>query len=450
MGFEDDLAEVVAATAAEHGVPGVAVGVLDGGRSHVVTHGVTNVEHPLPVGPDTLTQVASITKTFTGAAVALLVEQGEVAFDDPISRHLPHLGPETGLPFDEITVEHTLSHQVGFDGDHLFVGRSDDLGSLADARRLFPPGEGFSYSNAGFSIAGAVIEAVSGQSFDRFVTDRLLRPLGMRTATFTADRAITHSVFAPHWVLDGTARVLRNAGWQPGWEMGPTDRAAAGLIASVEHLLAWCRFQRTGVADDGTRLLSQESLDRLHTPVVTADRWESIALDWHVGEVDGATTMGHGGLTVGYLSDLVIVPERDLAVVSLCNATNGAVVNQAIRRWTLERCARLAERDPEPDPSVHVDRSRFVGRYLHPFADLTVTEGDAPDTLVVASSQREDVPDGWRPPADPPVTCGFVAPDAVVTLDNLGTVRTATFGFETSDDRAAWILWQGRRALRDR
>ncbi len=447
MDFEDELRDVVAEVAAEHGVPGVSVGVLDGDRPHVVTHGVTNAEHPLPVTPGTLSQVASITKTFTGAAMALLVEQGDVAFEDPVARHLPDLAPSTGLPFDEITVEHVLSHQGGFDGDHLFVGRTDDLGALADARRLFPPGNGFSYSNAGFSIAGAVIEAVSGQPFDRFVHDRLLVPLGMDTATFHADDAITHSVLAPHWVFEGAAYVIRAGGWQPGWEMGPTDRAAAGLVASVEHLLAWCWFQRSGTDADGNRLLSEESLERLHTPVVTADRWESIGLDWHVGDIEGITTIGHGGVTVGYLSDLVIVPDHDLAVIGLNNATNGGIVNQRIRRWVLEQRAALVERDPEPDPAVHIDRSRYQGRYLHPFADLTVTDGDEPGTVVVTPVLREDVPDGWRPPTDPPTTCGFVAEDAIVTLDNLGTVRTATFGFG-SGATADWLLWQGRRALR--
>ncbi len=445
MGFEADLTEVVAETAAAHGVPGAATGVLVGGELHVATFGVTNVEHPLPVTAATLSQVASITKTFTSAACALLVEAGELTFEDPVDRHLPGLAETIGLDLDQVTVEHLLSHQSGFDGDHLFVHRSDDLTALAGARRLFPPGAGFSYNNAGFSLAGAVVEAVSGQPFDRFVTDRLLRPLGMANATFRADDAITHSVFAPHWVFEGEAHVIRGAGWQPGWEMGPHDRAAAGLVASVDHLASWCRFQRTGTDDEGHRLLGDESLARLHRPVVDADPVEDIALDWHVRDTGGARSIGHGGVTAGYISDLVIVPDHDVAVIALTNATNGAIVNQRIRRWALEQAVGLVERDPEPDPAVEPDAASYLGRYLHPFAELTVAAGDRSGTLVVSAEQRDI--EGWRPPVDEPLTCGFLAVDEIVTLDGDGPARVGRFGLG-DDGRAEWLLWGGRRAPR--
>ncbi|HYD11089.1 MAG TPA: serine hydrolase domain-containing protein, partial [Acidimicrobiales bacterium] len=156
-----ELADIVASVAAEHSVPGVATGVLTyGGDTIVASHGITNVEHPLAVDEHTLFQVASITKTFTSAAVMLLVESGDVSLDDPVTRHLPGLEHETWLDVDAITIEHLLSHQAGFDGDHLFVNRvTDSLRPLREARRLFPPGEGFSYNNAAFSIAGELIAA---------------------------------------------------------------------------------------------------------------------------------------------------------------------------------------------------------------------------------------------------------------------------------------------------
>lgn len=450
MTIEAELASVLRATAEEHHVPGAAAGVLVGDQTYTAVHGVTNVELPYPVIPATMSQVASITKTFTSAAVMVLVEEGRLRLEDPVARHLPKLGPATGLDFDAITVEMVISHQAGFDGDHLFVERvTDDLSRLADARRLFPPGEDYSYNNAGFSIAGAVIEAVAGQTFASFVRERLLLPLGMVAAAFTADEAITYSVMAPHVVLEDQAYVIRRAGWQPGWELGPGDHAAAGLIASVEHLLAWCRFQRTGSALDGTVILAPESLERLHTPVVTADLTESVALDWSVGDLDGAVSIGHGGVTAGHVSDLVVVPERDFAFAGLTNATNGASVNQAVRRFALERFAGIDERDPEPDPSLVIDVDRFCGRFLYPFAALEVTPGPDPGTLTVTASPRDDT-DGWKPPPDPPMTLAFFAPDQAVTLDAPGPAQVARFG--GSDDRddgsMAWVLWSGRRSPR--
>lgn len=446
----DALAEVLRTAAEEHHVPGAATGVLIDGEVVTAAHGVTNAEFPAPVSSATLFQIGSVSKTVTSAAVMLLVQDGLVALDDPVSRHLPDLGPATGLDTDAITVEMALSHQAGFDGDHLFVVQSTDLDDLAGARRLFEPGTGFSYSNAGFSIAGAVIEAASGQPFTTFVRRRLFKPLGMRSATFTADDAITYPVAAPHWVFDGTAHVLRHGGWQPGWEVLPADRPAGGMIASIDDLLTWCTFQRTGAGADGTELLTPSSLARLHAPVVRAHRFEEVGLDWFVESIDGATAIGHGGVTVGYITDLTIIPERDLSVVTVTNATNGASVVQAVRRWVLEHGAGLIERDPEPDPALMatIDRGPFLGRYVHSFSNLEVTAGTAPGTIVLTASRRDDV-DGWQPPIDDPITYAFVTDDHAVSIDAVGPVRHLSFDRDPdADGTAAWILVGSRRAPR--
>jgi CubicO group peptidase (beta-lactamase class C family) len=408
---------------------------------------VTNVEHPLPVTDTTLFQVASITKTFVSSAVLLLAEEGRLSLDDPVAVHLPDLAARTGLDTDAITVEHLLSHQAGFDGDHLFVGRvPDSLDQLADARRLFPPGTGVSYNNAAFSIAGEVIASVAGTSFEAFITERLLRPLGI-IGFFTADDAITHRVAAPHHVSRGTHTVLRGTGWQPGWELVAVDRAAGGLITSVAGLLRWARFQLDGLADDGSMLLSDASLRRMHERAATLDRWTDIGLDWFIAHSEGGTAIDHGGLTVGYCSILVLVPEKGVAVVCLTHATNGAAVNQGVRRWGLQRFAGIVERDAEPDPSIAVDTSRFEGRYLYPFAQLTVTAGTEPGTLVVTASRRDDV-EGWKPPPDPPITLAFVDDRHAVSTDAPGPQRRTQFGFD-ADGRAAWMTWGSRRAVRN-
>lgn len=445
----DELTVALAEAAGAHHVPGATAGVLVGDDCFTASFGIRSADDPAPVRPDALFQVGSISKTFTGAAVMLLVQEGKVALDDPVARHLPDLGPATGLDFDTITVEHVLSHQAGFDGDHLFVQREwNDLTTLATARRLFEPGTGFSYNNAGFSVAGAVIEAASGQSFEHFVRERLLLPLDMPAAGFTADGAITHPVATPHWVFGERAHPIRGGGWQPRWELGPVDRPAGGLIASVEHLMTWCRFQQTGTAIDDTPILSAETLARLHTPVVTADALDAIGLDWHVRALDGVTSIGHGGVTAGYVSDLVVVPERNFAFVGLTNATNGASVNDAVRRWALHRFAGIDERDPEPDPSIEVDIDELTGEYLFSFAKLVVSAGAEPGTIVITPSARDDLDAAaWQPPLDPPYTLGFFAPDHAISTDPPGVPRISRFGLG-ADGTAEWLQWSGRRAPR--
>lgn len=441
MSIAEELAEVVAAAVGERGLPGAVAGVWVDDEAHVVAHGVSSVETGASLTPDHLFQVGSVTKTLTSAVVALLVEDGAVTYDDPVARHLPDLAaalaPDVDL--EAITVEHLLSHRSGFDGDHILTHpESPDLTVLAGARHLFAPGAGHSYSNAAFSLAGELVSAVAGEPYEEVVRRRLLVPLGMVGACFTADEAVTRPVAVPHWVVDGSAVVLRRAGWQPGWELGPLDRAAGGLIASVPHLLRWGRFQLDGQADDGTVLLSSEARARLHTPVVEADEVTSVGLDWEVSEHDGVTVVGHGGLTVGYSTTFGVVPERDVVVVVVNHSTDG-VVNRDVRRRLLERTCGIVVRDPEPDPGAPVDSDRVAGRYLHAFGVLTVEAGEAPASVRITTEARTDV--SWQPPPDPPATFAFTGPTDAVSVEGTGVARLLRVG-------EGWIQLGGRRAPR--
>ena len=265
---------------------------------------------------------------------------------------------------------------------------------MRDARRLFPPGTGFSYSNAGFSIAGAVIAAVTGQTFEAFTRERLLRPLDMTSACFTADEAITYSVATPHWIYGDRALVIRGAGWQPGWELGPVDRPAAGLIASVEHLMTWCRFQQTGTAIDGSTILSRGSLRRLHTPVVNATL--------HRGHRARLARLGDRRRNRDRSRRL----DRGIRQRPRDRARGRLRVRRAHERHQrgdgLRRGPTLGARTvcrpdragpgarPVDSPST---RQRYVGRYVHSFSLLTVDPRrctrDRRDQRVAARRRRD-------------------------------------------------------------
>ncbi|MDJ0789729.1 MAG: serine hydrolase domain-containing protein, partial [Myxococcota bacterium] len=243
--------------AERYGIPGVACGLDVGGERVEIHHGVTHVDHPLPVDGGTLFQIASNSKIFTAALVMQLVEQGRLELDDPIRKHLPDFRMPESRFDDEITLRMLLSHRVGWDGDALFVRQPDPptldqaLAPMARARQLVPPDTHFTYSNAGFSVLGRLVEVLTGDDFETALTERILRPLGMSRTFARADSAIFHRVAMRHLTrANGVPIALPGGGWQAGWELEPIDLPAGGLISCVDDLLRWLRFWLGRTDDD--------------------------------------------------------------------------------------------------------------------------------------------------------------------------------------------------------
>lgn len=446
------IARILADEARRFGAPGAACGVILDGVEHVAAVGVTSVEQPSPIHERTLFQVGSISKTFTALAVVQLVEDGRVTLGDRVAAHLPDVAGECALD-DRITVEHLLSHQAGFDGDILFTSRSSSLRDIRGARRLFEPGAGFSYSNAGFSIAGALVAKLAGAPFDDVVRRRILRPLGMERSCFTANRAIHESVALPHLVRPATDPVVLRNGWQRGWEMAPTDWAPAGLASSVCDQLAWARFNLgDGGARDGTRLVSAAGMDGLRTPVVRQDAATEIGLAWFRWTIDGVGAIGHTGLTIGYAADLVLLPARRFALVTLVNATSGPGVYREVRRRVLGELLALDDRDPRPlaappDPAA---LAACEGTFHHSFGHIVVTVAgpEHPGELVVAHLPRPDGEVKWQPPPPPTQRVAFWAPDELVVVHPPAFAGMTQSVRRARDGSVGHLVWNGRMAVR--
>jgi CubicO group peptidase (beta-lactamase class C family) len=182
----------------ETGVPGVALGVLADGKLETAGLGVTSVEHPLEVRPDTLFQIGSITKTFTGTAAMRLVEHGELDLDEPVRTYLPQLRLADEDAAARATMRHLLTHTAGWVGDYF-----DDLGpgedalarmveSMAELPQVTPLGELWSYNNSGFYLAGCVLEVLREQPFETLVRELVLDPLGLERTFLFPDEVMTH------------------------------------------------------------------------------------------------------------------------------------------------------------------------------------------------------------------------------------------------------------------
>src|SRR5215216_1649312 len=190
------LSDLVAATATMFAIPGVAVGVWVDGQEIYACHGVTSVDNPLPVDRDTLYTLGSISKTYTATALMRLVAEGRVDLDAPVRRYVPELELGDERTAAEVTVLNLLNHTSGLGWDLLVdTGEGDDalagfVAKLTELELIAPPGTRTSYSQAGYSLLGRVIEKVAGMPYEKAIASLVFEPLGL-----------SHSFFAPFDVM---------------------------------------------------------------------------------------------------------------------------------------------------------------------------------------------------------------------------------------------------------
>ncbi len=403
---------------AELRVPGAAVGVLENGVEHSAYSGVTSVENPLPVDAGTLFQFGSTGKTFTATAVMRLVEQGKVALDATVRTYVPELRLKDEDVASRVTVGHLFNHTAGWEGDLMEdVGAGDDalekyVARMADIEQVTPLGETVSYNNASLSLAGRVIEKVTGTSYESAMAELVLRPLGMSDTYFFPTDVMTRRFAVGHnRHEDGTVTVARP------WAMPRGNAPAGGMSAPVRDQLTWARFHLgDGTAKDGTRILELEQLLRMQQP--TADMRGSalgdyVGISWLLSEVAGVRTVGHGGTTNGQHSDFLMVPERGFAVTSLTNCgPNGPQLNRKIVQWALEHYLGLVEREPEPVRLPDEELAAYTGRFetIAAVVEITVDAGRLSAAISIKPSMAVALQEaGEDPEEQPPFVLAILA-----------------------------------------
>jgi CubicO group peptidase (beta-lactamase class C family) len=356
---EQALAEFVAATATEQGVPGMAVGIRADGREVFACHGVTSVEDPLPVTPDTMFVLGSVSKVATATAVLRLAADGLLDLDAPVRRYVPGLVLADERAAAAVTVGQLLNHTSGL-GWRLAVdtGDGDDalarhVARLAELELVAPPGARASYSQAGYNLLGRVVEVVTGLTFERAVAELLFAPLGLVRSHYRPADILTRRHAVGH---EGTA-VVRPLNDTRG------NNPGGGLVSSAADQLRWARFH----LGDGAPVLPAAMLHRMREPTVEltgSSLGDAFGLCWFLRDVGGVRTLGHGGSANGQFAELLLVPDRDFAVVSLANGNPGGIpANRAVLRWALEHHLGLVEEDPEPMPYDAARAREVVGRY---------------------------------------------------------------------------------------
>ncbi|WP_327318899.1 serine hydrolase domain-containing protein [Streptomyces sp. NBC_01235] len=410
------LSEYVKAQATDLGVPGVAVGVLLDGQEIYAAHGVTSLSNPLPVDEKTLFPLASVSKTFTATALMRLVAEGKVDLEAPVRRYVPELQLADEQAAAQITVLNLLNHTAGLDWNLIDDGEGDRslAGLVAKLPRLpliAPPGARASYSQAGYNLAGRIVEKVTGLPFEQAMASLVLEPVGLPDTVYgLAEVMVRKFAVGYNRGDDGELRPARP--WGAFKEGARGDNPGGGLASSVSDLLRWAQFQ----LGDGEGVLPAAELHRMRERTIelrASTLGDGFGICWFLHDLDGLHGIGHGGSGNGQFAELLLVPERNFAVVSLANAgPDGYPLNQSVVRWALEHYLGVVEKTAEPLPYDEGRAQQVIGRYEIDAMNLDIATDGARLTLAVGiKPEIREASDEEMPPDHPAADIGFLPGD---------------------------------------
>ncbi len=354
-----------------HRVPGATLGLLHGGTITETGAGLLSKATGVEVTPDSLFQIGSITKVWTATLVMQLVDEGALDLDAPVAEVLPGFRVADPVVSRTVTTRQLLTHTSGIDGDVFTdTGRGDEcieryVACMSEIAQNHPLGATFSYCNAGYVLAGRIVEHLTGETWDRALRARLIEPLGLDGTVTLPEEALLHRTAVGHVGEPGDDPVPATT-WLLARSMGP-----AGLItARVRDLLAFVRMHLDGgVASDGSRVLSAASARSMAEKHADLPDTRTLGDSWGLGWIrygwGDERLIGHDGNTIGQSAFLSVLPAHGMAVALFTNG--GAAKDLYHELWSeiFREAAGVEKPAPlEPPPSPpHFDPARYVGRY---------------------------------------------------------------------------------------
>lgn len=358
MAFEPAWAPTFEAYAerslAPYKIPGVFLAIAkDGELIYEHEFGLRDAERGLPVTLDTIFGIGSITKSFTCVAIMQLHEQGKLSIHDPVVQYLPEFRTNTPAYTDKITIHHFMTHTSGLAPlpnlfGALYASMKDDpaakewlekrqgpvtpLETYADLMEaiaqsdipmLGAPGTGFSYSNDGYALLGAIIERVSGKDYADYMEDHILKPAGMTRSTFRPEDLAEWEDVTQLYAIrqrEGNVEVFP----APGWWQAPSMLAAGFLRSSARDMLRYTEIYRTGGLVGAQRLLTEESVKLMTRPYVQAAPGMAYGYGLMLTpEFNGVSLVEHGGALKGIAAWFTAIPQLGMTGVCLANLAGG-------------------------------------------------------------------------------------------------------------------------------
>jgi D-alanyl-D-alanine carboxypeptidase len=386
---DDRLDAYVKAEMLRNHVPGLSLAVIRDGKTVLAKgYGWANAELRVPASPDTVYQLASVTKQFTATATMMLVEEGQISLEDKITTFLPDLP----AAWSEVTVWHLLTHTSGIKSytslrDFTRTLRKDYthdeiIKLVSDVPLDFPPGEQWRYNNTGYFLLGMILERVSGKPYGEFLAERIFKPLQM-TSTRVNDltEVIPNRAAGYAW---------RGNRLRQGEYTSPTQPYAAGaLLSTVEDLAKWDAALYTET------LVKQATLRRMWTPARLNDgKPTGYGFGWGIGEYRGHRLISHGGGIPGFSTQISRFVDDRVTVVVLCNLEGGssdALAKGVAARFMPGLQASLPKAIEDSDPKTTAKLKELVRRAANGAADrsLFTPQARAPMFLTRADETRD-------------------------------------------------------------
>jgi CubicO group peptidase (beta-lactamase class C family) len=461
------LDRYVTATMPDWGIPGAAIAVVkDGKVVYARGFGVRRLGDTARVNPETMFAIGSITKSFTAAALGILVDEKKVSWTDPVTKRLPGFAMATPEATASTTIEDLLSHRTGLPGENVVfwgsdVPRSEVVRRIRFLPLAYPPRTVFDYQNLAFVAAGEVIPAVTQWSWDDLVERRIFKPLGMsRSTTKVSDIGRFTNVASPHAEVNGKVTTIP---WLNLDNAGP----AGSIVASVTGMAQYVKLQLGKGTFEGTRVLSDSVISQLHSgrtiistqsffgPVFADSHFIEYGLGWFLQDYHGYLVVTHGGQTDGMHANLAMVPELGLGVVVLTNAVVfgypsaisyrvlDAYLGRPAKDWSKEMRTRLAFLNGSPPPApaevatakATIPASGIAGRYRNDYLGEAVVSAEGQQLYLAILGQRVAL-SHWRDDQYTPSWTG-----------GLHQAALATASFEPGDNGQAARLKLGRWTL---
>ncbi len=331
---------------------GMSVVIVKGDKTiYQEAFGYRDLESKDPLDINDIFRIASISKSFSGVSIMQLVEAGKMSLEDDVNQYLDFSLRNPKYPEIPITVKMLLSHTSSMIDRHGAPWYRDDkyvnpaktsADTIAMCFADWAPGQGYKYCNRAINLIGMIIEKVSGERFDNYVLNHILRPIGADNSGFNLD-SLDRSTFTTLYNYNAKKDTLEKApGYVPTNEPKLSDGTyqigidgcywspTGGLKISAPDLAKWMKtLQDGGVAPNGNRILSETGTKKLLTPVTPADpvRYYCLTTRTEPLFIDGKVLKGHSGSAHGLKSCMFFDPESDWGFVVLCSSTKPDQVN---------------------------------------------------------------------------------------------------------------------------